>query len=68
MARTDGFKDFDAINKLFDYLRQELNDRNIIDVNYDKKFGCPKSVFVKSPFSGVHDYGTIQISKFEAVK
>lgn len=68
MTRTDGFEDFDAIDKLFNYLRQELSDGDIIDANYDKKFGYPKSVFAKSPFGGVHNYRTIQISKFKVVK
>lgn len=68
MARTVGFEDFDTIDKLFDYMRRELNDTKIINVKYDKRFGYPKSVFMKFTNTIDHNYQTIQISKFETVK
>ncbi len=69
MAGADGFEDFDTIGKLFDYIKQKLNDKNIIDVEYDKKLGYPKNVFMRFTFNvSDHNYQTIQISKFETSK
>ena len=67
MARTDGFEDFDTISKLFNFMRQELDDGKIIEAKYDNKFGYPKEVFVIFSFNSHGQLG-IEISKFEIIK
>ncbi len=65
---SDEFKDFDTIDKLFDYMRQELDDRNILRVKYDKKYGYPKTVSIIFTFADIHNSHTIDISKFKVIK
>lgn len=67
-SRTDGFEDIDTIDKLFDYLRQELDDRNILNVEYDKNYGYPKSVSITFTSYTNHNWRVIEISKLELVK
>ncbi len=67
-SRTDGFEDFDTIDKLFSYMRQELDDRNIIEVKYDKKYGYPKKAVITVTFAFNHNWHTIDVSKFEVIK
>lgn len=67
-SRTDGFEDFDTIDKLFNYLRQELDDRNILEVEYDEKYGYPKMVIIKFTFATNHNTREIDTSKFEVLK
>lgn len=67
-SRTDGFEDFDTIDKLFSYLRQELDDRNIIEAEYDRKYGYPKKVFITFTFASNHNWHTIDVSKFKVIK
>lgn len=66
-SRTDGFEDFDTIDKLFNYMRQELEKGRMLEVKYDKKLGYPKHVIVEFE---IHVHGThaIEISKFEVIK
>ena len=67
MERLDGFEEIDTIDNLFEYLRRELENGNILEMNYDKKLGYPKRSGLVFDF---HSHGTryIDISKFEAVK
>ena len=66
-SRTDGFEDFDTINKLFNYIRRELESGKIVDAKYDKKFGYPKEVSIIFSWA-IHEQHHIQISKFEVIK
>ncbi len=65
---TESYTDFDRIDKLFDYIKQELDDRKIIDIKYDKKFGYPKEVSIIFTVASTHGGRFIQISKLEVVK
>ena len=67
-SRTDGFEDIDTIDKLFDYIRQQLDDRNILEIKYDKNYGYPKSVNITFTFATNHNWRVIEISKLEVVK
>ncbi len=67
-SRTDGFEDFDTIDKLFIYIRKELNGGKIVDAEYDSKFGYPKRVSVTFYSVYNHNSRTIEISKLEIVK
>ena len=64
---VESYNDFDTIDKLFDYLRQELDDRKLIAVKYDKKLGYPKMVYIKFAYN-IHDGVFIEISKFKVIK
>lgn len=64
-SRTDGFEDFDTIDKLFNYLWQELNDGKMIAFKYDKKLGYPKEGAILDS-NEIHGYRNIIIEKFEA--
>ncbi len=66
--RIDSYENIDTIDKLFNYMRQELDDGKIIEAKYDKKLGYPKSVFVTFTFAFNHNYRTISISKFEIIR
>ncbi len=62
----ESYNDFDTIDKLFDYLRQELDGGKIIEVKCDKKLGYPKMTYIK--FSNwMHGTNFIEISKFRAI-
>ncbi len=43
-ARTDGFEEFDTIDKLFDYMLRELESGRMVKADYDKELGYPKFV------------------------
>ena len=65
--RTDGFEDIDTIDKLFAYLRKELDGGRILSARYDKKFGYPKDASLEFTFA-THAILSIKISKFEIIK
>lgn len=66
-SRTDGFEDFDSVDKLFDYLRRELESGRMLDVRYDKKLGYPSRIDIGLSYH-VHGGRSIEISGFELVK
>ncbi len=65
---TDGFEDIDTIDKLFNYLRKELENGKIIEAKYHKKFGYPKEVFIIYTYEHNHNSHNIFISKFEVLR
>lgn len=64
---VESYNDFDTIDKLFDYLKQELDDRKMIVVKYDKKLGFPKVSNIIFEYN-IHGSVFIEISKFEIIK
>jgi hypothetical protein len=66
-SRTDGFEDFDTFDKLFDYLRRELQAGRMVRATYDKKLGYPKWVGILISYSS-HGGRSIKISEFERAK
>lgn len=67
-SRTDGFEDFDTIDKLFDYLRRQLDEGKIIDAEYDKKLGYPGKTISISDSLEIHGWRNIAVEKFEIIK
>jgi hypothetical protein len=66
-AGTEGFKDIDTIDKLFDFLRHELEAGKMLEVDYDARTGCPKTSTLIFAFEN-RRHRTIKITKFEIVK
>lgn len=63
LARTDGFEQFDTIDKLFDYMLNELESGRMVKAKYDKKLGFP--IWVSFLFSfEIHGGRSIEVSKF----
>lgn len=63
LARTDGFEEFDTIDKLFGYMLKELENGRMVRAKYDKKTGFPTWVLIDSSF-GIHGSRSITVSKF----
>ncbi len=63
LARTDGFEDFDTIDKLFDYMLSELENGRMVSAEYDGKVGSPEFVSIFRSFE-IHGGRSIQISRF----
>ncbi len=67
ISRTDGFEDFDTIDKLFKYLREELEKGRMIWAEYNKKYGYPQEVGITYSYE-IHGGVGIRISKLQVVK
>jgi hypothetical protein len=68
LARTDGFEEFDTIPKLFDYLLAQLENGNIIKVDYDRDLGYPKRASVTFTYNSSHNIRSIVISNLLALE
>ena len=44
------YEKFDTVDKIFDYVRQELETGKPVYVKYNKKFGCPEEIKIGSSF------------------
>lgn len=66
-SKTDGFEDFDTIDKLFNYLRQELEKGKILYVKYNKKLGYPQKTTIEDSYE-IHGDRSIVIEKFKVIK
>lgn len=64
MARTDGFEEIDTIDKMFDYMRRELDGGKMLEVEYDEQLSYPKSVALIYD-THVHGSRHIKITKLE---
>lgn len=67
VSRTDGFEDFDTIDKLFKFLTQEHDKGRMLNVKYNKTFGYPEGASITGSYQN-HDYFSIWIKKFEITK
>ncbi len=65
--KLNGYENFDTIDKLFDYARQQLENGKILNVKYNKKSGYPEITSVKKSYD-IDDWNSINITKFEVVK
>lgn len=62
IARTDGFEEFDTIDKLFEYMKAELDSGKLVKASYDRKLHYP--TFVSLMFnSSLHCCRSITVSK-----
>jgi hypothetical protein len=66
-ASTEGFKDIDTIDKLFDFLRQELEAGKMLEVDYDARTGYPKTSTLIFAFEN-RRHRTIKITNFAIIK
>jgi hypothetical protein len=65
--KIDGYEDFNTINKMFEYLRQELEKGRIIKVEYNEKFGYPKRIDIMYSY-GMDTSIYLDVKKFEVIK
>ncbi len=63
-ARTDGFEEFDTIDKLFNYLKQELENGRVVSGKYNKKLGYPEDSSITFS-NNLHGLRSIIISEFQ---
>lgn len=63
-ARTDGFEDFDSIDKLFTYMLQELETGFLVRSEFDQRLGYPRNVSIIE-FLGPHGGRSIDITDFK---
>ncbi len=66
-SKTDGFEDFDTIDKLFSYMLQELEKGRMLGVKYHKDLGYPKEVHIIDSYQ-LHSGGSIIIEKLKIIK
>lgn len=57
----------DTIDKIFDFLKQQLEEGSYVNVKYNKKFGYPENFWVSYSI-GAHNNNAFVISKFEVLK
>lgn len=67
VSETDGFEDFDTIDKLFNFLRQELEKGRMLRIKYNKKMGYPEHTSIHGSYE-IHGYVNIAIEKFKISK
>ena len=65
--KLSGYENFDTIDKLFEYARQELENGRILSIKYNKKLGYPEITGIKYSYD-IDDWNSINITKFEVVK
>ncbi len=68
VQKIDGYEDFDTIDKLFNYMRQELEKKKIIFAKYNKKFGYPEEIVIIFTRAVNHNGYVIQSSKFKIIR
>ncbi len=66
--KIDSYENFDTIDKLFNYLRHELEEGRIIESSFDKQYGHPTDARIIFAIGVTHGSNNIQISKFEIIK
>ncbi len=67
LDRTDGFEEFDDLNKLFAYLKEALDSGSILNVDYDETYGFPKRAMMRNNYSS-HPGPWIVVEQFEVTK
>ncbi len=64
MARTDGFEEFDTIDKLFTYMKAELDSGKMVKAKYDRTLNYPTDVSIMFN-SSAHCCRGIAVSKLK---
>jgi hypothetical protein len=67
VAKIDGYEKFDTIDKIFDYLKKELENGRIITAKYNEKYGYPEE-FNIGYSNDIDSWFGANIEKFEIVK
>ena len=63
-SKTDGFENFDTIDKLFDYLKLELEKGSMVGGEFNKILGFPQKITLTFSFE-IHGYHNIVVEKLE---
>lgn len=66
-AKIDGYENFDTIDKIFDYLHQELNKGRLVKVKYNKESGYPEELSINYS-SNIDAFYGVYVKKFEIIK
>lgn len=61
------YEKMNSIDKIFDFLKQELEEGSYVNVKYNKKFGYPENFWVGYGI-GAHNNNAFVISKFVVLK
>lgn len=64
LERSTGYDEFDTIDKLFAYLKTELESGKMLQVTYDKEFGYPKKSSIIHAYIS-HGARTLDVEQFE---
>jgi hypothetical protein len=67
LDRTDGYEDFDTVEKIFTQIQEAIDKGHLQRVKYNKEFGYPEYININS-MSSEHSALSIEISKFEIIK
>jgi hypothetical protein len=67
IAYIDGYEKIDTVDKLFDYIRRELENGRKIEAKYNKKYGYLERVTIEYSYA-IDAWDSIIITKFEIVK
>jgi Family of unknown function (DUF6174) len=62
------YKEFDTIDKFFDFIRETFEKGTHVDVKYDKKYGYPKNIFIDFDYAVIDDERGISINKFKVAQ
>jgi hypothetical protein len=65
-AKTGGYDDFSAVEKIFDQIQSAYNKKYIVEVTYNRKYGFPEKTKI-NPLTNAHSGYAYEISKFEIV-
>lgn len=65
MAGLDGFEEIDSIDKLFAYLKSEIENGRIVDVDYDQRLGYPELSTIRFTFAHNHGWRNIRVARVE---
>lgn len=65
MARLDGFDEIDSIDKLFEYLKSEVENGRIVAIDYDKRLGYPELSTISFTFAHLHGWRNIKVTRLE---
>lgn len=66
-AKIDGYENFDTIDRIFNYLNQELDKGRLVKVKYNKELGYPEELSINYSFNIDAFYGVF-VRKFEIIK
>ena len=54
LTKTDGYEEFDTVEKMFERIRAYCSNGDTITVDYDEKLGYPKHIWIR-PYQGATD-------------
>lgn len=67
LERTDGYEDFDTVEKMFDEIQKHINNGDNVQVTYNKEFGYPERITIVPKAGPVDSQFTIEITKFKRI-